>query len=191
LSQVYEAFCWKREPQPAEEMSVHYTPRNIAATIVDEVFDSLPNASESRVLDASCDAGVFLVLAFRRLYRERWAATGVRPGTKEIRKILEQQLTGFDISESALRLSALSLYLTAIELDPEPIPPSKLRFKELRKHVLFDYRRADDPQEGLVIGSLGSHVNGQVAGKYDVVMEIRRGLPSKKSTKHWRLNLTL
>jgi predicted RNA methylase len=170
LSQVYEAFCWKWEPQPAEEMSVHYTPRNIAATIVDEVFDSLPNASERRVLDASCGAGVFLVLAFRRLYRERWEATGVRPGTKEIRKILEQQLTGFDISESALRLSALSLYLTAIELDPEPIPPSKLRFKELRKHVLFDQRRPSDPPEGLVIGSLGSHVNGQFAGKYDVVI---------------------
>jgi len=172
LSQVHEAFCWKWEPQPAEEMSVHYTPRNIAATIVDEVFDSLPNAAESRVLDTSCGAGVFLVLAFRRLYRERWAATpsGKRPGTKEIRDILYRQLTGFDISESALRLSALSLYLTAIELDPEPIPPSKLRFKELRKHVLFDHRRPSDPPEGLVIGSLGSHVNGQFAGKYDVVI---------------------
>ena len=189
LSQVYEAFCWKWEPQPAEEMSVHYTPRNIAATIVDEVFDSLPNAADSRVLDASCGAGVFLVLAFRRLYRERWAATGVRPGTKEIRKILEQQLTGFDISVSALRLSALSLYLAAIELDPEPIPPSKLRFKELRKHVLFDHRRPDDPPEGLVIGSLGSHVDGQFAGKYDVVIGNPPWTALKKKHKTLALEL--
>jgi predicted RNA methylase len=187
LSQVYEAFCWKWEPQPAEEMSVHYTPRNIAATIVDEVFDSLPNASESRVLDASCGAGVFLVLAFRRLYRERWAATGLRPGTKEIRKILEQQLTGFDISESALRLSALSLYLTAIELDPKPIPPTS--FTELRKHVLFDHRRPSDPPEGLVIGSLGSHVNGQFAGKFDVVIGNPPWTALKK--KHKKLALEL
>ena len=170
LSQVYEAFCWKWEAQPAEEMSVHYTPRHIAATLVDEVFDTLPNADKSRVLDASCGAGVFLVLAFRRLYRERWAATGKRPGTKEIRDILYGQLTGFDISDSALKLSALSLYLTAIELDPEPIPPSKLGFKELKRRVLFDHRRPDDPPEGLVIGSLGSHVSGQFTGKFDVVI---------------------
>lgn len=189
LSQVYEAFCWKWETQSSEEMSVHYTPRRIAATIVDEVFDSLPNAHESRVLDGACGAGIFLVLAFRRLYRERWAATGVRPGTKEIRKILEQQLTGFDISESALKLSALSLYLTAIELDPEPIPPSKLGFKELRQRVLFDHRRPDDPQEGLVIGSLGSHVNGQFAGRFDVVIGNPPWTALKK--KHKRLAFEL
>jgi type I restriction-modification system DNA methylase subunit len=189
LSQVYEAFCWKWEAQSSEEMSVHYTPRHIAAAIVDEVFDSLPNAHESRVLDASCGASVFLVLAFRRLYRERWAATGKRPGTKEIRDILYRQLTGFDISESALRLSALSLYLTAIELDPEPIPPSKLSFKELRKHVLFDHRRPEDPQEGLVIGSLGAHVNGQFAGKYDVVIGNPPWTALKK--KHKKLALEL
>jgi hypothetical protein len=189
LSQVYEAFCWKWEAQASEEMSVHYTPRHIASTLVDEVFDSLPNAHESRVLDASCGASIFLVLAFRRLYRERWIATDKRPGTKEIREILYRQLTGFDISESALRLSALSLYLTAIELDPEPIPTSKLGFKELRKHVLFDHRRPDDPQEGLVIGSLGSHVNGQFAGKYDVVIGNPPWTALKK--KHKRLALEL
>lgn len=170
LSQVYEAFCWKWETVAATEMSVHYTPRHIAATLVDEVFDSLPNAHKSRVLDASCGAGVFLVLAFRRLYRERWAATGKRPGTKEIRDILYRQITGFDISDSALKLSALSLYLTAIELDPEPIPPSKLGFKKLKNRVLFDHRRPSDPPEGLVIGSLGPHVNGKFAGKFDVVI---------------------
>ncbi|MGO8765027.1 MAG: class I SAM-dependent DNA methyltransferase [Limisphaerales bacterium] len=189
LSQVYEAFCWKWEPQPAEEMSVHYTPRHIAATLVDEVFDSLPQAHESRVLDGACGAGIFLVLAFRRIYGEQWKATGVRPGTKEIRKILEQQLTGFDISESALKLSALSLYLTAIELDPEPIPPSKLGFKKLRQRVLFDHRRHDDPPEGLVVGSLGPHVNGQFTGKYDVVIGNPPWTPLKK--KHKKLALQL
>jgi len=140
------------------------------------------------VLDASCGASVFLVLAFRRLYRERWAATGKRPGTKEIRDILYRQLTGFDISESALRLSALSLYLTAIELDPEPIPPSKLSFRELRKHVLFDHRRPEDPQEGLVIGSLGAHVNGQFAGKYDVVIGNPPWTALKRSIRNWHWN---
>ena len=78
LSQVYEAFCWKWEYRSARETSVHYTPRRIAATLVDEAFDGLPDAHEARVLDPACGAGVFLVLAFRRLYRERWKATVTR-----------------------------------------------------------------------------------------------------------------
>ena len=86
---------------------------------MDEVFDGLPDAHKARVLDPACGASVFLVLALRRLYREQWKHDGKRPGTKVIRELLEKKITGFDINESALKLSALSLYLTAIELDPK------------------------------------------------------------------------
>lgn len=169
LSQVYEAFCWKWEPRTAKETSIYYTPRRIVAILVDEAFDALPNAHEARVLDPACGAGVFLVLAFRRLYRERWKAFG-RPDTKAIREILEKQLSGFDISGSALKLAALGLYLTAIELDPEPIPPEKLRFKELNNFVLFNHRRQDEALDRPVIGSLGSHVDKQFEGQFDIVI---------------------
>src|SRR5208337_1849683 len=100
--------------------------------LVDDAFDGMRKAGKARVLDPACGAGVFLVLAFRRLYQERWKATGQRPPRPVIRKILNHQLRGFDINESALRLSALSLYLTAIELDPKPTPPDALKFKNLR-----------------------------------------------------------
>lgn len=170
LSQVYEAFCRRWDPS-SKETSVHYTPRNIAATLVGEAFDSFPNASKARVLDPACGAGVFLVIAFRRLYREQWEETGKRPNTRAIRKILETQLVGFDISDYALRLAALSLYLTAIELDPHPIPPEALRFKELQERVLFNHRRSDiDQQTGPVIGSLGSHLGNQFDGQFDLVI---------------------
>jgi hypothetical protein len=171
LSQVYEAFCWKWEHSSARETSVYYTPRRIAATLVDEAFDGLPQPHKARVLDPACGAGVFLVLAFRRLYRERWRATRVRPGTKAIREILDKQLRGFDISNSALKLSALSLYLTAIELDPEPVPPGKLRFGALDDRVLFNHRHQDDDQEGgPVIGSLGADVCRRFDGQFDLVL---------------------
>lgn len=170
LSQVYEKFIWKWEHQGAKETSVHYTPRNIAATLVDEAFDNLPDADKARVLDPACGAGVFLVLAFRRLYRERWKASGDRPETGAIRAILEKQLTGFDISGSALRLSALSLYLTAIELDPEPIPPEKLKFKDLRNEVLFNPRNTMSHGDSLTIGSLASHLNKRFERKFDLVL---------------------
>jgi len=180
LSQVYEAFCRKWEHDTLKETSVHYTPRNIAATVVNEAFDSLSNAYQARVLDPACGAGVFLVLAFRRLYCERWRKTGTRPDTKAIRKILDEQLVGFDISDYALRLSALSLYLTAIELDPKPVPPEALIFNELKNRVLFNHRRESlDNEGGPAIGSLGTHVGQHFDDQFDLVI----GNPPWKSLK--------
>ena len=170
LSQVYEKFSWKWDTH-AKDTSVHYTPRLIANYVVEEAFAGLPRADSARVLDPACGGGVFLVLAFRKLYQARWKSTGVRPDTKGIRRILEEQITGFDVSESALRLAALSLYLTAVELDPEPVPPSRLRFKALRDRVLFNWRREGvDPAEGPVLGSLGEHVRPEHRGAYQVVL---------------------
>lgn len=170
LSQVYEGFVWKWEPDEAGETSVHYTPRRIAEYLVDDAFDGMRKAGKARVLDPACGAGVFLVLTFRRLYRERWKATGQRPQRAEIRKILNKQLRGFDISESALRLAALSLYLTAIELDPKPTPLSALRFKNLREKVLFNCRLANGPQKGPVAGSLDARMLEGHRGRYQMVI---------------------
>lgn len=171
LSQVYERFAWKWEHNTAQETSVHYTPRNIAATLVDEAFTKFSKAHEARVLDPACGASVFLVLAFRRLYQELWKETGQRPNRRAIRKILDTQLAGFDISESALKLAALSLYLTAIELDPRPVPLEDLSFNDLRNKVLFNFRRERiDPEEGAVAGSLGEHVGNRFDGQFDLIL---------------------
>ena len=171
LSQVYERFAWKWEHKTAKETSVHYTPRNIAGTLVDEAFNKLPNAHEARVLDPACGASVFLVLAFRRLYQEKWKEAKQRPNRRVIRKILDTQLAGFDISESAIRLASLSLYLTAIELDPEPVPLEDLRFKHLRNKVLFNFRHEGiDPEEGAVAGSLGEHVGKRFDEQFDLIL---------------------
>jgi hypothetical protein len=133
----------------------------------------LPEAHDAKVLDPACGAGVFLVLAFRHLYKERWKKSpgGERPDTTAIREILNKQLTGFDISDSALKLAALSLYLTAVELDPAPSPPVKLKFARLRDRVLFNFRRERvDPETGAVAGSLGEHVGHRFDGRFDLVV---------------------
>ncbi|MFZ4595826.1 MAG: Eco57I restriction-modification methylase domain-containing protein, partial [Verrucomicrobiaceae bacterium] len=125
------------------------------------------------VLDPACGASVFLVIAFRRLYRELWKHTKKRPDTDAIRSILENQLVGFDICDSALKLSALSLYLTAIELDPEPVPPEKLKFKALCKGksaILFDWSCETDKPKGPVVGSIGSHVERRFDNSFDLVL---------------------
>jgi hypothetical protein len=172
LSQVYEAFSWEWSPKDARDTSQRYTPRNIAVTLLDEVFHKYRDFDKCRILDPACGAGVFLVLAFRRLYLELWRKTSnkVRPGTSAIRRILENQLVGLDISEAALKLSALSLYLTAIELDPQPQPPDKLRFKNLRGHVLFNVREPRASKEGPALGSLSPHLTKQFDRKFDIVV---------------------
>lgn len=173
LSQVYEKLSWKWNKERSQNTSVHYTPRNIAATLVGEAFDHLKQAHAAKVLDPACGASVFLVLAFRRLYRELWKHTKERPCTEAIRGILENQLVGFDICDSALKLSALSLYLTAIELDPDPVPPEKLKFKALcegRSAILFDWRKQDDKEKGPVVGSIGEHVGKRFDGQFDLVL---------------------
>ena len=173
LSQVYEKLSWKWNRERSQNTSVHYTPRNIAATLVGEAFDNLKDAHAAKVLDPACGASVFLVLAFRRLYRELWKHTKERPGTDDIRSILENQLVGFDICDSALKLSALSLYLTAIELDPDPVPPEKLKFKALcggRGQILFDWRKEDDKEKGPVVGSIGDHVGKRFDGCFDLIL---------------------
>lgn len=167
LSEVYEHFSHQVDSRLSRDTSVHYTPRFIAHFMVEEAFASLPeDKSLARVLDPASGAGIFLVLAFRRLFRERYQINGVRPDTREIQSILYEQIRGFDVSESALRLAALALYITAIELNASPHPPKALKFpKNLRKTVLHHFGEetakevypddADTAAFQAMLGSLG------------------------------------
>ncbi|MEP7010553.1 MAG: N-6 DNA methylase [Acidobacteriota bacterium] len=171
LSQVYESFSHRADPVTARETSVHYTPRTIARLMVDQAFAAVPDPAQAMVLDPACGAGIFLVLALRRLVSERWQLDQKRPNTRIIQSILYRQLRGFDVSESALRLAALALYITAIELNGTQRPPDALKFpKDLRKGVLFHFRD-DSPDEAVFsFGSLGPRVPPEFDGAFDLVI---------------------
>jgi hypothetical protein len=174
LSQVYEHYAHRFESERARSQSVYYTPRAIAEYVVAEAFYELPDAHRAKVLDPAVGGGVFLVAALRALVDARWRHDGARPNRAIIRSILHEQLSGFDINEAALRLTALSLYLTALELDPDPRPTTALRFARLQGRTLHDLRREGDDeavQQGLPIaGSLGLQVEAKHQGAYDVVL---------------------
>ena len=148
LSQVYETFSHQWDEEHAERTSVYYTPRNIAKLLVEEAFAGVKSRAEATVLDPACGAGVFLVLAFRQLVRAYWAKNKVRPDTRAIQRILYKQLRGFEVSESALRLSALSLYISAIEVNATHRPPKALKFpRPLRNEVLFNFSTSSKAEE--------------------------------------------
>ena len=167
LSQVYERHS-QRYYNAARETSVYYTPRSIAEYMVAEAFAAMDEPHSARVLDPAVGGGVFLVAAFRRLVEARWRHDGRRPTTRTIRSILNRQLAGFEINEAALRLTALSLYLTALELDPHPHPITELRFQNLRGVVLFDVN--SNGGTAYQLGSLGPAVTRHHDGAYDLVI---------------------
>ena len=138
VSAIYEQFVHSSASAStgenrARKQGVYYTPLAAVSLVLDEVFDGL--TGKESVLDLTCGSGVFLVEALRRLVHLR---TGDgRPGRATIRKTLYDQVYGVDISEAALRIAAFSLYLAALELDPDPQPPEALRFQPLRGRTLL------------------------------------------------------
>jgi hypothetical protein len=174
LSQVYESFSHRADPRTAHDTSIHYTPRTVAKLMVDEAFAAVKDPADARVLDSSCGAGIFLVLAFRRLVRERWLHDDERPGTAAIQDVLYNQIRGFDISESALRLAALALYITAIELNASPRPPRALKFpRNLRGEVLHRFGEQENARTQssvFPLGSLGPEVLGERDKTFDIVI---------------------
>lgn len=172
LSQVYESFSEAWDPILRKSTSVFYTPKNIARHLVDDAFEGLVDKRNAKILDPSCGAGIFLVLAFRKLVAAEWEHSGKRPDTATIQSILYSQLCGFDVSESALRLAALSLYITAIELNESPHPPASLKFpKPLQDIVLFNHRKADEVGDnGFVLGSLRPDLPQRYNGFFDLIV---------------------
>lgn len=180
LSQVYEDFAHQFVPELAKATSIHFTPRKLAEIVVDGAFSAVRSTTldRARILDPSVGGGVFLVLAFKRLVAEHWRASGQRPSRATIRRILMEQLTGLDVNRDALNVTALSLYLCALELDPDPSPLSDLKFDKLIGTILhpvdeaaLDRSRApkDSPND-VLLGSLSAEVLSRHAGLFDIVV---------------------
>lgn len=172
LSETYEELMYRFDAEARRDTSVYYTPSHIAEYMVTEAFHQHPAGAAARVLDPACGAGVFLVACFRKLAELRFKETGQRPTRQALRAILDKQLTGFDTNAHARTLAALALYLTALELDPDPTPVEALTFNKLEGTVLIDVADPGNDPDTIVpmVGSLGMHVSEEYRGAYDLVI---------------------
>lgn len=170
LSQVYEHFAHENFRALAKKTSIHYTPRRIAELVVDGTFMALPESQRAgaKVLDAAAGAGVFLVLSLRRLVSELWVRQQHRPNRKQIRHLLNTQLCGMDVNPESLKVAALSLYLAALELDPDPQPLSDLKFDELFDTVLHCVSKERLTGPDAHLGSLAKGIPN--IGQFDIVL---------------------
>lgn len=168
ISSIYEQFAHAEAPSSAQQLTaaerdgVHYTRVSLVSLVLDEAMQGL-NGTES-VLDLTCGSGVFLVEALRRLVFLR---AGEQPVTRElIRSTLYRQIYGVDLSEAAIRVAAFSLYLAALELDPDPQPPQALRFRPLIDKTLL----VGDAHNIDLAGGQAAVGSGQGVRKFDVIV---------------------
>lgn len=154
ISSIYEQFA-HAEPRTGGKRTealrngVHYTRLSVVSLVLDEVMDGL--SGRESVLDLTCGSGVFLVEALRRLVHLR--SQGQPPTRELIRSTLYGQVYGVDISEAAIRVAAFSLYLAALELDPDPQPPQSLKFQPLigRTLLVGDARTVERDGDGKAV----------------------------------------
>lgn len=143
ISSIYEQFAQSNAASQPRAQAIHYTPIEVVHLVLDPVFEGL--SPDATILDPTCGSGAFLVESFRRLV---WRKTGGAPAQRAlVRKILQRQVFGIDISSAALRIAAFSLYLAALELDSEPVDNLRdLKFDRLIGKTLF---RADALSENI------------------------------------------
>ena len=148
ISSIYEQFARADASTSSDHhgTDVFYTRLPLVSLVLDEITEGL--TGKETVLDLTCGSGVFLVEALRRLVRIR--AGGVAPSRLLIRSILYKQIYGVDINEAAVRVAAFSLYLAALELDPDPKPPRALKFKPLigKTLIVGDMRNVEQTADG-------------------------------------------
>ena len=155
VSSIYQQFARSSAEQNARDQSLHYTPFELIHLTLDPVFEGLDGSAS--VIDPTCGSGAFLVEAFRRLV---WKRAGGRPASRSIvREVLYNQLYGLDINLAALRIAAFGLYLTALELDEDPVrSASDLRFKTLIGRTLFEADALDGMPEAISSKTFGAVV---------------------------------
>ena len=138
VSAIYEQFVHAASSaasggSPARSRGVFYTPLAAVSLVLDELGDGLTGGET--VLDLSCGSGVFLIEALRRLVQAK--ARGGSLSRHAIRQTLYNQIYGVDIEEAAVRVAAFSLYLAAMELDPQPEQLDDILFEPLRDRTLL------------------------------------------------------
>ncbi len=130
ISSIYEKFAHTRNANDAEANSVHYTRLPLVELLLSLAMRNVE--CTARVLDPACGSGVFLTEAFRRLVWKRSNREGGKAIKRdELHAMLRQQIFGIDIDRDAIHVTAFSLYLTLLELDPDPQPLEDLKFPSL------------------------------------------------------------
>src|SRR5206468_265145 len=108
------------KPQLRKARGIYYTPAPLAEHVVERTIGRLLEGQTTRpvrILDAACGAGVFLVLAYRRLLA--WHAARQGHLTMDQReRILLDGIHGVDIDPHAVKMTRQALRNELMAGDP-------------------------------------------------------------------------
>ena len=114
-------------------------PPPIASLVLDQTLNGL--TGDETLIDLTCGSGSLLAQALRRLIALQSAQRPERPetipGRTVIRDTLYKQIHGVDPRPGAIHAASLALYLTALDLDPDPRSPLALEFEPLVGRTLI------------------------------------------------------
>lgn len=121
ISAIYERFLKASD----EQNGAFYTPRFLAEVVLDTALDGTHPLIGKRFFDPACGSGIFLVGLFNRIAEEWKQANPTARNdrkAKELMRLLRESLFGVDISLTACRITAFSLYLAYLDqLSPPDI----------------------------------------------------------------------
>ncbi|TPD65977.1 MULTISPECIES: HsdM family class I SAM-dependent methyltransferase [Flavobacterium] len=129
LSEIYENFLFKTDPELKKQTGTYYTPPALVEFILNE---QLPvNNGETdyklKILDPACGSGIFLVESFKRLVKRHENSHGQKlTDFNELRKLLTEHIFGIEIHPQAIKVAAFSLYLALVDnLNPKTVWQNK------------------------------------------------------------------
>lgn len=159
ISSVYEEFLGK------EKKDVVYTPHFLVNLSVDECMPISEPKDSFKILDPSCGSGIFLVVAFKRLVEwnryKVYLETGERKklSSKELLRLLVNNIYGVDKEDDATRLTVFSLALALCDmLSPKEIWTDlkfeDLNIKNIHSKDFFTFLREHEKKSfDLIIGN--------------------------------------
>ena len=118
ISGIYETLLKDRQGQ----LGAYYTPRHLANLVTELAFEPFADPAVCTVFDGACGSGILLTTAFRKMLRHAEVEKGECLRFAERVDLMQKNIFGNDIDETACWITAFSLYLSLLEgLDPADI----------------------------------------------------------------------
>lgn len=125
LSEIYENFLFKTDPELKKRTGTYYTPPALVEFILNEKLPIHKTETKYnvKVLDPSCGSGIFLVESFKRLVK-RYENKHDKKLTDfdKLKTLLTDNIFGIELHPQAIKVAAFSLYLALVDsLDPKTL----------------------------------------------------------------------
>lgn len=123
LSEVYENFLFKTDPELKKKTGTYYTPPALVEFVLNEKLpiNKIEKNYNIKVLDPSCGSGIFLVESFKRLVKRYENQHNEKlTDFNKLKKLLTDNIFGIELHPQAIKVTAFSLYLALVDkLDPK------------------------------------------------------------------------